>query len=216
MSSSACKRTAAILPIALIALLLMSAFTGCRPPEETEQRLGYVGELCFKDLDCRDGLVCNNSQCEDTGSTDPSACETMCDRLVNDCGRAEENCRSSCDQTIDGWSESAILTFENCVLGMSTPELTCELAREQDAPSFCYAQIPLDEARQSRCDDFINKARDISSPSNEQLTALRQEYYVRARTRPESTWSNSDACVADDLSDDEFIVCLERVFKVTL
>ena len=65
-------------------------------------------------------------------------------------------------------------------------------------------------------DDFINKARDISSPSNEQLTSLRQECYVRARTRPESTWSNSDACVADDLSDDEFIVCLERVFKVTL
>lgn len=216
MSSSACKHATAILPIALIALLFASAFSGCRPPEETEQRLGYVGELCFKDTDCRDGLVCNSSQCEDTSTTNPSACQTMCTRLVDECGRAEDNCRSSCDQTIEGWSEDAIMIFENCVLGMSTPELTCEMAREDDAPSFCYAQIPLDEDRQARCDDFINKARDAAMPSNEALTSLRQDCYVLARTRPESVWANTEACTASDLTDDEFIDCLNDVFKTNL
>ena len=54
------------------------------------------------------------------------------------------------------------------------------------------------------------------APSNEQLTTLRQSCYVLARTRPESTWSNTDACAADDLSGDEFISCLEMVFEVSL
>ena len=86
-----------LLSLSLLTLIGVSALTGCRPEldEDTGVRLGIVGEFCQADASCREDLVCNNSQCVDLNGGDPSTCATMCDRLVNVCGRDEPNAWSA-------------------------------------------------------------------------------------------------------------------------
>ena len=215
-----------LLSLSLLTLIGVSALTGCRPEldEDTGVRLGIVGEFCQADASCREDLVCNNSQCVDLNGGDPSTCATMCDRLVNVCGRDEPNCTRRCELTVEGWSEQALTIFENCTLGMSTPELTCEEAQKPKAPDFCYAQIPLDPQRVERCDAFVTRARAAASlgADDASLESLRTRCYVIARTRPETnpadpaqSWANTQACAATDLSDSELITCLNDTFKVS-
>lgn len=211
--------------VLLTGLLVCVSSWGCRPSDD-QVRLGYTGEFCVVNDDCRDGLSCENSVC--SGGAEQAGditCAEMCARLVDECGRAEDDCEGSCLETITGWSDEAVNTFGACTLGMTTPELTCELAREDDAPSFCYRQIELDEGRKMRCDEFVERARDYAvSPSDTQLATLRQDCYIFARTRPdvndlvpEESWSKTDSCVEGGdtmLRPDEVVKCYNDVFKL--
>lgn len=204
------------LVLAACALLLM---TGCRPPEDegSAVRLGYLNEFCKGDNDCRSPLVCEQSVCQFEETPGGISCIDICDRLVRECGRNENNCTESCRRTIDGWSAEAITIFGQCSLGMTTPELTCQEAIKRDAPTFCYQQIPLDEARRTRCDVFVEQAKDYASnPTEKELVGLRQECYIRARTRSEADWAATDMC--DDsqvsLTPAEVITCFNSVFEL--
>lgn len=219
MKSSA-QRTLMIgrssLVFAACALLLM---TGCRPPDDSGDavRLGYLNEFCLEDKDCRSPLICGQNVCQYEETPGGISCIDICDRLVGECGRNEEDCVGSCRETIKGWSAEAITVFGSCSLGMTTPELTCEEAVKRNAPTFCYQQIPLDEARRTRCDIFVEQAKDYASnPTENELVGLRQECYIQARTRSEADWSATEGC--DDsqrsLTPAEVIECFNDVFAL--
>lgn len=202
--------------LALWPLLMMS--TNCRPEleEKTSVRLGYINEFCRVNGDCFDPLVCEDNACQMLNTPGDISCADMCDRLVSECGRSEDDCEGSCRKTIDGWSAEAINVFGQCTLGNTTPPLTCALATEAEAPSFCYRQIPLDQARQLRCDTFVDQARTYANGATEsQLTQLRQECYIIARTSPPAVWAETDKCdeTAIMLTGSEVIACYNARFS---
>ena len=204
--------------LSLTACMLLLV-TGCRPPDEDEDavRLGYLNEFCTDDADCRAPLICERNSCQYEDTPGGVGCVEICDYLVGQCGRNEDDCVDSCRQTIKDWSPEAITIFGQCSIGMSTPQLTCEEAVKRDAPTFCYQQIPLDEARRTRCDVFVEQAKDYASnPTESELVGLRQECYILARTRSEADWSRTDAC--DDsqasLTPNEVVSCFNDIFKL--
>lgn len=208
----------------LFLLPLTMLLPNCRPELDEEEgvRLGFLNEFCTADTDCQSELVCDNSACQAIDTPGSISCRDMCDRLVDTCGRAEGDCEGSCRETIKGWSAEAINVFGDCTLGNSMPplpKLTCELATEEDAPSFCYRQIPLDSARQLRCDTFVDQARSYASGSTEgQLTELRQKCYILARTRSDADWSVTAECdeTNQTLTAEEVVSCYNAKFDLNL
>ncbi len=203
----------------LMLLPLTMLLPNCRPEldEETGVRLGFLNEFCERDLDCQDTLVCENNACQRVDTPGSISCADMCDRLVSECGRNEDDCEGSCRKTIDGWSAAAIDVFGQCTLGMTTPQLTCDLATESDAPSFCYRQIPLDSQRQERCDTYVDQARSYAGSATEgQLTQLRQQCYILARTRSAADWSVTDDCdeSTQPLTPEEVLTCYNTKFEI--
>lgn len=188
---------------------------GCRAPEE--QRLGAEGEFCSRDADCRldKGFLCENNECIDPATAAGRAsCSDICARFRDECGRQEENCVESCAETVRGWSEQALEIFGECSIGNTEPMLSCEQVREDadQAATFCYQQIPLPEERQARCDTFVDLAREAGRDNSDNLTALRTNCYIQARTRPTSQWVNTDSCTAPDLTNIELVECLNMTF----
>ncbi len=204
-------------PLALAASLIFTV--NCRPPEEDGVRLGYLDEYCEGDQDCKSPLFCNRTLnvCELEDTPGSVSCSDICDRLVGECGRNETDCVGSCRETIDGWSAEAIDVFGTCSLGLTTPALTCELAVTPDAPSFCYRQIPMDPARQARCDTFVEQARAYADNATEsQLINLRQNCYIIARTRSENDWASTNECDESSVSltPQEVLDCYNEKFTL--
>lgn len=205
-------------PLTLVALGLSSIIlsAGCRPSDETT-RQGYLNEFCTRDEQCREPFICENNVCVDESVPGGISCTEICDRFVTECGRNDDGCAASCRATIEEWSAEAVEIFGLCSLGMTTPALTCEEAKSDNAPSFCYQQIPLAQERRDRCDAFVEDASSYAvSPSESQLVSLRQQCYIIARTRSAEDWSATDACderVDPLLTPRQVITCFNTVFE---
>lgn len=188
------------------ALLMTAACTA-----DEQEKLGYDGEFCAKDADCREAHICQRGACVETATPQRDECDALCGKLTS-CGRAEQDCSDRCVQTLIGWSEVALEAFSACTLN----ELTCEAAQDgQAAANFCYRKIPLDPARQARCDAFDAAARTFDPDNEAQLSLLFDKCYRLARTGEESNWSRTNACqLLIDAGDpaDEVRKCLNRVF----
>lgn len=211
-------------------VVCMCTASACIPKEQYEsQKKGIVGELCNSDQECAASLVCDNSRCVETFSetgplscTDEApagtvSCEDMCDRLVNECQRSEEDCVSTCIKTVQCWTPEAVDVFGNCTLGKTDPVLTCAKATMMDAASFCYNQILLPQERRMRCDKFVEQARTIATNANEaRLELLRTNCHILGRTRPQEKWDLSQSCdnaFDPDLTTVEIVGCLNTTFR---
>ena len=223
--------------LSLAALSLASAF-GCQAEQTIKQ--GVVDELCVVDADCRDPLICNavsglctstdrgSSALECPAGERPKgdvSCEQMCDYLVGECGRVENDCTGdecldecvgACNLTIRCWSAEASTTFGNCSLGNSDPQLTCDVAITSEAPSFCYSQIPLPAARKAVCDDLIADVGNYASTATQvELADLAKFCYRLARAYTEEDFSATYACDESrdaTLTPPEVVECVNDVF----
>ncbi len=197
------------LALAMLATLTLGACT------DTEERKdGYAGEYCAgSDLDCRDDHVCENFTCVRVLTNVSLACESSCDRLVTQCGRTETSagcgsqgsyrcCVTACTNTLRSWTEAAVEVFQTCSVG-----LTCEEAVQVNAPSLCYQQIPLPEARKAVCDTIILRANQVSGQIAV-IDTIRNMCYILARTSPDELFVATQNCAASDLTADEFVDCI--------
>lgn len=202
----------------LVGLLFsMALVPACTAPEEEKQ--GYLGEFCSKDLDCRDPLICDSvrGECSE-GNTPPAvSCRAICEQRANTCNSKENNCPDgnnylccykSCRITVQDWSKPAIDAFESCFVN----DLTCEEAISEDAPSICVSRLPLPEDRKAVCDRFESKGRTISN-NTDAVDDLRLECRVLARTGPQESWADALACDDNSISNDEFVTCVNMVFE---
>lgn len=178
--------------LAGVFLILMSAaaLVACTASEEVQR--GGPGEYCNDDdEDCRDGLTCQDFVCVDTnGPIDLAHCDEICDRL-DECERPLENCAVRCENTTEGWGESAIDSFKQCF----TEDFTCdELQDLDDPPQECYDRVPLSDTRLARCNDFIDAARDCGA-ERDRIDEFDRACRAFARTRGDDDWDDTDECV---------------------
>lgn len=208
-------------PLLVLAMMTLLGAAACTAPEE--DKLGYVGEFCTTDTDCLsadvvgEDLICQSNQCVSTATTpERETCEKICDRLVGECNRTEANCVSSCAQTTDGWSESALDLFATCAI----EQITCDEARSGDAPQICYQRIPLPSVRKQRCDLFIRKAQEYDGASDTAaFESLRDRCYRLGRTGTDADWDATTQVCEDELGQSsvaEFISCLNTAFELSL
>ena len=227
--------------LTLAGLTLTAGAIGCQADATVKQ--GVVDEICRRDTDCRNPLICNEvtGLCQSTNQGSSAlecpagerpkgdvACADMCNYLVGECGRREDNCTGdecldacigSCEQTIRCWSAEASTTFGNCSLGNSEPQLTCDVAITSEAPSFCYSQIELPEDRKAVCDDLIAAVGDYSSAATQtELADLAKFCYRLARAYTEEDFSATYSC--DDSRDPtltpaEVVECVNTVFGMS-
>lgn len=179
----------------LVLIALLFALPACRADDSVKQ--GGDGEFCNnRDDDCRDGHICQDGVCRSTDAAGTITCAQMCTRL-EECNTGEEDCEVNCRATIQGtcetlacpWSGDAVDSFGRCI----TEGLTCEEARENDAPQECYRRIPIDGDRENRCEAFIAGA-DRCNPGVS-TSELRNRCYLLGRTSTDESWARTDACV---------------------
>jgi hypothetical protein len=193
---------------ALGALLLTSACTA-----DEAEKSGYDGEFCVKDNDCRSAHICNAGVCESLNASTSTECTSLCDKLEG-CDRTERDCVARCIQTVTDWSEIALASFADCTLN----ELTCADAQDgQAAANFCYRRIPLDPARQARCDAFDAGARSFDPNNAAALGELFDKCYLLARTGEEMNWSRTGVCqlFLDSGDTVELKNCLNSTFALS-
>lgn len=203
----------------MVAILLLALLFGaCRADDTIKQ--GVEGEFCNnRDDDCREGHICQDGICRALEGGGSVTCAQMCTRL-EECQSGEENCEADCRATLQGtcegtpcpWSSDAIDAFGTCI----SDELTCEEIRQVDAPApqECYRRIPIDAARENRCEAFI-AAADRCNPGVS-TNGLRNRCYLLGRTNTEESWQRTDPCV--DRIDDGFCAeisdCFNEVFEL--
>lgn len=187
MSELKTWRSGRLLGVVLVAVVCLSLF-GCRAPEEIKQ--GFVGEYCFEDEDCRDGLICDDvrAACMELRVGSLEKCEAMCERMAA-CEAPQEQCRVACHNTVRDWSEAAFDTFAACI----TSELSCEEMQNDYAPQLCYVRIPLDEQRADVCGLFVDSAIECDQ-DGAALQSLRDGCLLVARTGSEETWGRVESC----------------------
>ncbi len=173
--------------VVLCAAVCLSLF-GCRAPEEIKQ--GFVGEYCFEDEDCREGLICDNTRavCMELRVGSLAKCEAMCERM-DACEAPQEQCRTACHNTVRDWSEEAFDTFAACI----TSELSCEEMQDDYAPQICYLRLPLDDERSDVCAAFIDSAVGCDQ-DGEALKGLRDTCLLVARTGTDDAWAQIESC----------------------
>jgi hypothetical protein len=197
----------AALVVALSALSVSSACTA-----DEEEKSGYDGEFCSKDDDCRANHVCERGACVERATPQRVECQALCNKLNAECMRNESQCEARCVQTLAGWSAPALEAFGQCTLN----ELTCEQAADGTAAAtFCYRRIPLDTARQARCDLFVTTAEFFGAASNAaSIERLFDRCYRLARTGTEENWSRTQVCqdLINDGTQREVADCLSAVF----
>ncbi|RAL22164.1 hypothetical protein DL240_09930 [Lujinxingia litoralis] len=196
-------------PLTIAALVVLSLnVLACRADDTIKQ--GNDGEFCNgADDDCRAPLVCEDFVCRSPLGVEGLDCRTMCEKLET-CEAAESDCRPRCENTIRQWSLDAVEQFGRCIV----EDLTCEEAREADAPQTCYVRLDLPLDRQMRCDAFID-AHGECLPG-ESTEPLRQACYRMARTRSDVFWEYSDAC-AERIEEgvcEDITACLDQVFEL--
>lgn len=198
-----------------ISLLILVFTFGCRAEDTVKQ--GIEGEFCNgRDDDCREGHICDDGVCRAAGDG-AATCTTMC-RHLDDCETGETDCQADCRATFEGtceglpcpWSDEARTAFGECILGLS-----CEEARDVDAPQVCYRQIPIDAGRENRCEAFI-AAAGRCQPGVETAT-LRNRCFLLGRTNTDSSWARTDSCVEriEDGFCAEIAECYNDVFEMS-
>ncbi len=187
MSELKTWRSGKLFGVVLCALVCLSVF-GCRAPEEIKQ--GYVGEYCFEDEDCREGLLCDDTRavCMELRVGSLEKCEAMCERM-DQCNAPQEQCLTACHNTVRDWSEAAFDSFAACV----TTDLTCEEMQSSYAPQTCYLRISLDEQRSEVCASFIESAMTCDQ-DGAALNSLRDGCLLVARTGTDESWGRAEAC----------------------
>ncbi len=175
--------------VVLCALFCLSLF-GCRAPEEIKQ--GYVGEYCFEDEDCRDGLLCDDTRavCMALRVGSLEKCEAMCERM-DLCGAPQDRCLTACHNTVRDWSEASFDLFAACI----TSDLSCEEMRTSYAPQTCYLRLPLDEQRSDVCASFVESSMTCDQ-DGAALSSLRDSCLLVARTGTDESWAPVEACKA--------------------
>lgn len=201
---------------ALMFGFVLSAAFGCTAPED--EKLGYTGEFCGSDDQCQLGLVCRNNLCQSANPQATSACNAICTRFVDSCGRIEANCasgdslsccRSSCTKTIEPWRQEVITQFQGCAV----TDLSCDEAKSADAINICYDRLPaLPEDRQAICQRL--RARASASGSSDAVAAdLAEECRILGRTSTPENWDKAKTCDDASLTDAEFADCVNTVFE---
>lgn len=200
---------------ALVLGLALSGAIGCTAPED--EKLGFAGEFCGSDVQCQDGLVCRNNLCQSANPQAASACEAICTRFVDSCGRVEASCasgdsvsccRSSCTKTIELWRQEVITQFKDCAV----TDLTCDEAKGADAINICYDRLPaLPEDRQAICQRLRARASSIGN-SDETAADLAEECRILGRTATLENWNKATVCDDASLTDSEFAACANTVF----
>lgn len=202
--------------VALALACSVTALWGCRADDVVKQ--GVEGEFCNnRDSDCRDGHICEDGICRALESTAGVTCGEMCQRL-EECATGEEDCEADCRATLAGtceatpcpWTSDAIEAFGTCII----EELTCEEAREADAPNTCYRRIPIPDERANRCDAFVAAATSCSPQVV--TTELRNRCYLLGRTNGPESWARTDGCVSrvSDGLCTEIGDCFNAVFEL--
>lgn len=203
-------RSGGLFGVVLCALISLSMF-GCRAPEEIKQ--GYVGEYCFEDEDCREGLICDDTRavCKELRAGALEKCEAMCERM-DECGAPQEQCRTACRNTVRDWSEAAFESFATCI----TTDLTCEEMKASYAPQTCYLRIPLNEQRADVCTNFVESAIECDQ-DGAALTSLRDGCLLVARTGTDESWGRADACTArlNNGTCTDIAVCLNNALSLS-
>ncbi|MEM1350655.1 MAG: hypothetical protein AAGI01_18985, partial [Myxococcota bacterium] len=152
-------------------------------------------------------------------------CANACTRLTQTCTLDEPNCLERCNTTIQCWGDPAADTFIECLEGNTTPTLTCEqvntlntVTGDSNGYSICFNQIPLGEEREAFCERIVQRASGLTSVNitQAQVDALSNTCRIAARAAAEDIWSRSEECDDDGLSEQDFIVCIERAFELTL
>jgi hypothetical protein len=179
--------------LSLTLLAATWAASGCTAP--MEDKLGYAGEFCEPGAGhCISSLDCIDNTCTFVQTAGSISCTQMCDRLA-DCGNDDPTCVSDCRVTIRDWSSEAIDLFGECTLGMTEPVLSCTLVQQSpdDAPTFCYRQLPLLPERDAICSAIVERAtayaQGDADANSTALTSVRNNCRVYARTRSEERWT---------------------------
>lgn len=232
--------THALATLTLVTLSALACIQGppYGPDDPTEPR--GEGAPCDMNLDCVIPLVCDQASglcaaidtpssaldCpRDTRPSGDVSCAQICDYMAGECRRSEGDCVgqecldlcvASCEETIRCWSAEAATTFGNCSLGNSDPRLTCDIAVTREAPSFCYSQIPLPEARKAVCDDLIASVEEYASePDPYDVADMAKFCYRLGRTYTEEDFSATYACDESrdaTLTPNEVVECVNEVF----
>lgn len=182
---------------AMIFLSILITLVSCRADDEVKR--GGEDDFCnFRDSDCRDGFICQSGVCQALVNTNTGtySCADICARL-DECGAGEDDCVARCDATFQGsceglacpWSADAVESFGTCIVD----ELTCEEARQSDAPDTCYGQIELADDRRERCDAFVAAAERCNGDAD--TGSLRSQCFLLGRTATDESWARTDSCV---------------------
>lgn len=205
----------------VIVVAFFALIAGCTAEQKIKQ--GAEGEICNdRDLDCREGHVCNLGVCVrvDGGAY---SCADVCEKLIS-CQAASgtEACIAQCRNQFEGacseelpcpWSDTAIDIYSACIV----EDLTCDdLSDPIAARDTCFATLPYPEDRATVCESFVQAAAQCSSDANTPELELRCARL--ARTTTEESWSRTEACetrVADGFCN-EIEDCLNSVFEINL
>ncbi len=202
-----------------LAISIPLVFVGCSAPADgvsgTDVEDEDVGADDSDDPDA--GGDADAAGDADTRDTDPRAsdvpgCDDICDRL-DECEASVDNCSSICHATVDGWGDEAIDDFVACF----TDDKTCDELRDSDnPPQMCYSEIPLDEERSDRCEDFteaLTAECGLSSPESDEFDADCRGF---ARTVSDEDWQETDNCVddADDGNCSDLADCLNDALEL--
>lgn len=176
----------------LMLALVGLAATACQAPQEVRQ--GGEGEYCNgDDEECRADLVCQDFICTspDNGQQqqETDECDQICERL-DDCDAPLDNCVGRCENTVSDWGQTAIEHFANCF----TDDRSCEQLRDDDdPPQTCYDRIPVDDRRESRCEDFESAVFECEA-DDEAIDELRSECRAAARVAGPDRWDDVESC----------------------
>jgi hypothetical protein len=171
----------------LASMLFVVTVTGCRADDPIRQ--GDEGEFCNgRDEDCRRGLVCELGVCVLSGPRPVYDCGDVCTRLA-ECDAEVGGCQSDCRLTTTDWSLRARNEFGVCMV----EELSCDEARETFTPQVCYSRIEVPDARRTRCDAFVDFARDCGA-DNDVLERLLEGCVAIARVSKASRWDTTATC----------------------
>ena len=177
------SRSARVWPVLVLALL------GCRATDDLKQ--GGHGEHCNgRDLDCRDGLICDNARCTESGPAPTYDCGDICARL-SACEATVPGCEADCRISTTAWALRAREEFGVCLV----EELTCTEAQATFAPQLCYSRITIPQARAETCFSFAEAAQDCGA-STADAERILEECAAVARVRTEDVWMGPARCAS--------------------
>ena len=188
---------------------------GCIAVQEDSR--GFDGEFCTVNSHCQAGDQCINKVCVATPEVDLSTsegrnCDKICTYLQRSCGSTDQSCYRSCLGIVTDWKPAAQESFSACFAGEDSSSISCDEALKDDAPNICYNRIPLAADRQSRCDNFVSRARFNTTGSDEEFVELRKTCQQIGRVYPDVEWNKTAACADNGLNTEQFVDCLNKVF----
>lgn len=184
------------LPVLCLAVAL--SLFNCKA--STDQKRGGCGEFCNNvDIDCREGLVCEQNECveirEGTCGLPENirvTCENICSRFERcQVPGNQSNCFDSCTQTIEDWNDNAVNTFGRCLID----DLSCQRLQQQDeATQTCYQRISLPSNRRSICERVQQTFQQNQCVDGRYIKSFMRGCLDSARTDREAIWKDVLDC----------------------